>query len=70
MAAEAVAPSTVSTTPEWSTDLSDRRTDATDASWKSVSASWLSGTHPRPCRNERSSDSPSTAATAGFPSPA
>ena len=49
---------------------SARRTAATDASWNSVSASWLSGTQPRPRRNSRSAESPSTAATAGFPSPA
>ncbi len=66
----AVEPSTSSVTTERSTDRSARRTEATDASWNSVSASWLSGTQPRLLRNERSSDSPSTAATAGFPSPA
>ena len=51
-----------------STPRRARRAVATDASWNWVSASWLSGTHPRPARKVRSSDSASTAATAGFPS--
>ena len=66
--ADATPSSTVTTTPEVSTPRRARRAVATDASWNWVSASWLSGTHPRPARKVRSSDSASTAATAGFPS--
>ena len=45
-----------------------RRDGATEASWKRVSASWLSGTQPSPRRTSARRTRRSTAATAGLPS--